>query len=146
MEYYHCSYCGRYVSPDDGFYGDTEPENGVMGIYCNENCCNEVEGQNHDRRKIKAEVRRSKEKTTYLFTSVGRGFENVNESLLRSNGEKGISMIERIRMYRLLRKLDMVWFDRFLSDLMEANQRHKTAVNNLIDQYDQDRYMENSDD
>ena len=55
-------------------------------------------------------------------------------------------MIERIEMYRLLRKLDMVWFDRFLRDCQVENKRHKVAIDRLMDKYDHDSYMENHDD
>ncbi len=51
-------------------------------------------------------------------------------------------MNNRISMYRLLRKLEMVWFDRFLQDLEQERQTYDKAVERLIIEYDQNRYME----
>ena len=53
--------------------------------------------------------------------------------------------MNRIRMYRLLRKLGMIWFDRFLRDLTYEIDRHENEVQRLIDEYDQDRFMESND-
>ena len=54
-------------------------------------------------------------------------------------------MNDRIRIYRLLRKLNMVWFDRFLRDCQVENERHRVEVNRLIELYDDPSYMEPED-
>lgn len=41
MEHYHCGHCGKYVNPDDGFYGDAEAE--PQRVYCNADCCKKQE-------------------------------------------------------------------------------------------------------
>ncbi len=55
-------------------------------------------------------------------------------------------MIERIKMYQLLRKLDNVWFDLFLKELKIDHQEYEIAVQQTIARYDQDSYMKNSND
>ena len=52
-------------------------------------------------------------------------------------------MIERIEMYRLLRKLSMVMFDSFLRDLEHHRQQYESAVNWTIEHYSDNRFMEN---
>lgn len=37
MEHYHCGWCGKYVAPDDGYYGDAEEQ--PQQIYCDAKCC-----------------------------------------------------------------------------------------------------------
>lgn len=41
MEHYHCGWCGKYVAPDEGFYGSTEKH--PQRVYCNEPCCMKAE-------------------------------------------------------------------------------------------------------
>lgn len=36
-EHYHCGWCGKYVSPDDGYYGDAEEQ--PPRVYCDAKCC-----------------------------------------------------------------------------------------------------------
>lgn len=44
MEYNHCGACGKYVSPEDGFHGAAERDDGDwQHIYCNEACCKKAE-------------------------------------------------------------------------------------------------------
>jgi len=45
MEYYHCGHCNKYVSPDEGYYGDADrADGGYQCIYCDEACCTKEEG------------------------------------------------------------------------------------------------------
>ena len=45
MENHHCGLCGKYVSPEEGYYGAADRKDGEpQKIYCNQICCIHAEG------------------------------------------------------------------------------------------------------
>ena len=48
--------------------------------------------------------------------------------------------MNRIRMYQLLRKLDMVWFDRFIRDIRVEREIYDSKIDELIKFYE-DNYV-----
>ena len=49
--------------------------------------------------------------------------------------------MNKIKLCRLSRYLEDVWFNRLLQDLQAAESKYELAVKQLLTQYDQDRYM-----
>ena len=44
MEHNHCGHCGKYVSPEDGFHGIADRDDGgTQRIYCDIECCEKAE-------------------------------------------------------------------------------------------------------
>ena len=45
MEDYHCGHCGKYISPEKGYYGAADRKDGeTQRIYCNQVCHIHAEG------------------------------------------------------------------------------------------------------
>ena len=45
MEVYHCGHCGKYVSPEKGYYGAADRKDGEpQRIYCDQICHIHAEG------------------------------------------------------------------------------------------------------
>ncbi len=54
--------------------------------------------------------------------------------------------MNRIGMYLLLRKLSLKWLDCFLLDIGDQHRAHERKIKAIIDKYNNDFYMVDSDD
>ena len=46
MKNYRCATCGRYIKPDEEFYGEADRDDGEpIQIYCDEVCCDKSESK-----------------------------------------------------------------------------------------------------